>query len=198
VTPTDPDTPSSPRRPLLIAAVGVVLLVAALAAALLMRDDPSDSAARSSTADAATSTTDPDPSGDPATNDDATPTAGEGADGAEVDLPVELTPVSGEGEAELCAAIVTRLEEYRDAASNGLPSQELIDALDEFEAQVDTQSDDQDWGDRIVEQTTNVRREWVTALAAERDGNDADADGHNAAAVAFLDQAIDEAGCPTA
>ena len=40
--------------------------------------------------------------------------------------------------------------------------------------------------------------DYESALAAERDGNDADADGHNAAAVAFLDQAIDEAGCPTA
>jgi hypothetical protein len=164
----------------------------------VLRDDPSDSAARSSTAEAATSTTDADASGDPATADDATPAADGSSDGAESDLPVDLTPVSGEGEAELCAAIVTRLEEYRNAASDGLPSQELIDALDEFEAQVDTQSDDQDWGDRIVEQTTNVRREWVTALAAERDGDSAAADDHNATAVDHLDQAIDDAACPTA
>ena len=63
---------------------------------------------------------------------------------------------------------------------------------------MDTQSDDQDWGDRIIEQTTNVRREWVTALAAERDGDSAAADDHDATAVEYLDQAIDDAACPTA
>ena len=76
--------------------------------------------------------------------------------------------------------------------------QDLLDAIDEFEAQVDTQSDDQDWGDRIVERLTNVRREWATSLAAQRDGDEAAAQEHADAALGHLDRAIDDAGCPTA
>ncbi len=54
-------------------------------------------------------------------------------------LPVDLTPVAGNTEAELCQAILVRIGEYRDAVADELPSPELIDALEEFELQVDTQ-----------------------------------------------------------
>jgi len=112
-------------------------------------------------------------------------------------LPVDITPVSGDTEAQLCEAILVRTAEYRVAVAAGIPGPELLDALEEFEAQVDTQSDDQDWGDRIIEQLVNARRELVTAVGAASDGDDAAAASRQEAGVDRLDRAIDEADCPT-
>jgi hypothetical protein len=191
VTTPDPDTTSNGRRPLLIAAVVGGALVLAVVLALLLRDDSSDT----DTAGGTTTTTTSTPDATTAAGDAAVE-AGDAA--AEEQLPVALTPVEGTTEAELCDAIVVRLGDYRDVVADELPSQDLLDAIDEFEAQVDTQSDDQDWGDRIVEQLTNVRREWATSLAAQRDGDEAAAQEHADAALGHLDRAIDDAGCPTA
>jgi hypothetical protein len=197
VTTPDPDTTSNGRRPLLIAAVVGGALVLAVVLALLLRDDSSDT----DTAGGTTTTTTSMPDATTAAGDAAVE-AGDATDGGdaatEEQLPVALTPVEGTTEAELCDAIVVRLGDYRDVVADELPTQDLLDAIDEFEAQVDTQSDDQDWGDRIVEQLTNVRREWATSLAAQRDGDEAAAQEHADAALGHLDRAIDDAGCPTA
>jgi hypothetical protein len=111
--------------------------------------------------------------------------------------PALLEPVSGVDEAALCRAVVERLGEYRDVATDLAPDRFLLEALDEFEAQIDTLSDDQDWGDRIIEDLTTVRREWVTALSAESSGDDAEAERRNDAALTSLGEAIDDAACPT-
>lgn len=108
-----------------------------------------------------------------------------------------LEPVSGANEAELCRAVVERLGEYRDVATDLAPDRFLLEALDEFEAQIDTLADDQDWGDRIIEDLTTVRREWVTALSAESSGDDAEAERRTDAALTSLEEAIDDAACPT-
>ena len=197
---TDADSPSRSRRPLLIAAVAGGALVVALVLGLALRDDPSGSDA---SGDRSSTTATGDASADPEDSTSSAPTTATPADGvaagdAADELPVSLVPVEGTSEAELCSAIVVRLGDYRDAVADQLPSQELLDALTEFQGQIDTQSNDQDWGDRIMEQVTNVRREWSTAIAADRDGDGGAAQQHVDAGLDRLDRAIDEAACPTA
>lgn len=178
----DPARSGDPERRslLLIAGVAALAVVAiALVAWIALREDaPEDRPSQ-------TTTTQDDP--DTATGDDTA---------TEADPPVELSPVQGEGEAELCSGIVARLEDYRAVAADGGVDQALLEALTEFQAQVDTQSDDQDWGDRIIEALTNTRREWATALAAEAQGDDASAQERYAAAIGHLDTAIEDAACP--
>lgn len=203
MTDPDPTTSTPSRRPLLIAAVAGVLLVVGLVLVLTLRDDTddTDAAATATTErvdDASASGTGTGTDSDPSTAADA-PADDAASGGAGADAPpVELTPVTGDGEAELCAAIVDRLGEYRAAVDDALPTQALLTALEEFEAQIDTQSDDQDWGDRIIEQLTNVRREWVTSIGATDSGDDDAAQEHADAATEHLDAAIDDAACPTA
>lgn len=178
VDPASSDDPE--RRSLLVIAAVAALAVAAIAliAWIALRDEsPADPPRQTTT------TTPDDP--DAAAGDDA-----------EADPPVELSPVQGQGEAELCSGIVARLEEYRAVAADGRVDQALLEALTEFQAQVDTQSDDQDWGDRIIEALTNTRREWATALAAEAQGDDASAQERYTAAIGHLDTAIEDAACP--
>ncbi len=200
MTAPGPDTTSNGRRPLLIAAVVGGALVLAVVLALLWRDDSSDTdtAGERSTTTTTTSASDATTAAGDAVGDAVIGAADGGDATTDEQLPVALTPVEGTTEAELCDAIVVRLGDYRDAVADELPTQDLLDAIDEFEAQVDTQSDDQDWGDRIVEQLTNVRREWATSLAAQRDGDEAAAQQHADAALGHLDRAIDDAACPTA
>lgn len=178
----------------------VVLAAVGLGWWALSGDDDGDGATTAA-AEQGSDATDPDEGSDPTTTGSTEPGVGpDGApdNGVEPAPPVELAPVAGGDEAELCAAIVARLGEYRAVAADGGVDQTLLDALDEFEAQIDTQSDDQDWGDRIIEALTNVRREWVTALSAQDQGDEGGADERFAAALGHLDRAIDDAGCPTA
>lgn len=79
-----------------------------------------------------------------------------------------------------------------------MPDEVLVAQLAEFEGQIDTQADDQEWGDRIIEDLTGVRREWVTARSAASDGDDEKAQEHGDAAIDLLDRAIDRSDCPTA
>ena len=182
----EPTVPPNPRRTRTIALVAVIAAAAVLATLFALTRDDAEPGAASPAVTEGDATADP--SGE---TGQSAPTSAP----TTTELPAALlVPVSGSDEGELCAAVVERLTEYRDLAASGGVDQQLVEALDEFEAQVDTQSDDQDWGDRIVEQLTNVRREWVTALAAEESG---DPGTHLEAAAAFLDTAIDDAGCPT-
>jgi hypothetical protein len=198
---SDQDQPTSTRRGPIVAVVVLVVLAAVGLGwwALSGDDDAGDTATAAAEQDTGTTGAE---AGSDRTDPGATdPAAGpEGAPdgGAEPAPPVELAPVAGGSEAELCAAIVARLGEYRAVAADGGVDQTLLDALDEFEAQIDTQSDDQDWGDRIIEALTNVRREWVTALSAQDQGDEGEADERFDAALGHLDRAIDDAGCPTA
>jgi hypothetical protein len=195
------DQPTSTRRGPIVALVVLVVLAAVGLGWWALSGSGSDDGDDTTTAaERDTATTAPDGESGP-TEPGANP--GDGPEGAadgdvEPAPPVELAPVAGSTEAELCAAIVARLGEYRAVAADGGVDQTLLDALDEFEAQVDTQSDDQDWGDRIIEALTNVRREWVTALSAQDQGDDGEADERFDAALGHLDRAIDDAACPTA
>jgi hypothetical protein len=191
------------RRPLLIAAVvGAVLVIVLLVLLAVTRDDDSDSAdATTSTTAAATGDTDatdtteaPQPGTDePGTDDTAAPS--DEAEAVATSVPIEA--VAGTTEAELCTAIVARIELYRAVVVESIPDEDLIAALEEFEAQIDVQSDDQDWGDSIMESLTNVRREWATARSAAAAGEDAEARARTDASIEHLDDAI-ATPCPTA
>ena len=187
------------RSRLIVAAVLGAVLLAVLAVVLISSRGDDESAASTTTA---ASTDEDGTSGDRADGapDDPTTDGSEPVEGpdATVATVVPVDPIQGSTEAELCAAIVERLEQYRDAAREQLPDDVLIASIDEFEAQVDTLSDDQDWGDRIIEQLTNVRREWATARSAAQADEPDEAEARNEAAIGHLDQAIDTADCPTA
>ncbi len=203
-------TPSPERRrTTLIAAAVLVLALAGVGLLLVLRDtsDTPSTAAADAAATDGTATdgtaTDGTPLSSP-TDQGTDPAAGPASDAptdpdgsaTQDEVPVDLTPVTGTTETALCTAIVERLGQYRTAAADGIPGQPLIDALAEFEAQIDTQSDDQDWGDRIVEQLTNARREWATARSADSSGDSAEAARRAEAGRGRLDRAIDD--CPTA
>lgn len=192
---------ATPRSRLIVAAVlGAVLLVVLAVVLISSRGDDDESAGSTTTA----ATTDEDgpseDSSDDGAPDDPTTDGSEPVEGpdATVATVVPVDPIQGSTEAELCAAIVERLEQYRDAAREQLPDDVMIASIDEFEAQVDTLSDDQDWGDRIIEQLTNVRREWATARSAAQADEPEEAEARNEAAIGHLDQAIETADCPTA
>ena len=175
---------------------GILAVVAAVVLVLVLRDDTDP------VADGTTTTTELTADGQGGGADDdgspVAPTSPPGDPDADpAPLPVDLAPVEGETEAQLCQAILVRIGEYRDAVADEIPSPELIDALEEFELQVDTQSDDQDWGDRILEQMVNARRELVTAVAAAGVDDAETASARQTAGVDRLDRAIDEADCPT-
>jgi hypothetical protein len=197
-----PSTATNRRGLVLAAAVGAVLIVVLAVVLFTTRDDDdpttSDTTEDTSTDEAASA------SGDDGGSDDATGDAPDGSDDTAVDPEappttlVPIGPVEGSGEVELCAAIVERVQQYRDATTDRLPDEVLVTSLEEFEAQVDTLSDDQDWGDRIIEQLTNVRREWATARSAAQNDQAEEAEARNEAALGHLDRAIDTADCPTA
>ena len=93
---------------------------------------------------------------------------------------------------DTCRNVVARLEEYRDLAANSSMDHllELQLGLDEFEAVTDFVADGQEWGDLMVEQLVMVRRDWSTAYAADRDGDEQTAIERFDAALGFLDAAI--------
>jgi len=192
---TDEQHPSSgDRNRTLLIGAAVLAVVAVLVITLVLRDD-SDTA---SDTNSSTTTEAGAANGVDATDSSVALTSPPGDPDADpAPLPADLTPVAGDSEAQLCEAILVRIGEYRDAVAAEIPSPELLDALEEFEAQVDSQSDDQDWGDRIIEQMVNARRELVTAVGASSDGDEAAAASRQEAGVDRLDRAIDEAGCPT-
>ncbi|MFN7151953.1 MAG: hypothetical protein ACK4V6_21045, partial [Microthrixaceae bacterium] len=135
--------------------------------------------------------TDPDAQ-DPDPEDPGVPP--EGAEPVATSVPIGA--VAGTTEAELCSAIVARIELYRAVVVDSIPDEDLITALEEFEGQVDSQSDDHDWGDSIMESLTNVRREWATARAAAASGDDGEARARTDASIEHLDEAI-ATPCPT-
>ena len=134
---------------------------------------------------------------DGASTDSEGEQAGAGTDpDATTTTRVPFDPVVGGDEPTLCAAVIERLQLYRDATADELPDDTLTTTLEQFEAQIDVEANDQDWGDRIIEQLTNVRREWATARSAQAAGDSARAQERNEAALGFFDAAIDTE-CPT-
>ncbi len=188
------------RRPLLIAAVaGAALVIVLLVVLAVTRDDDGGSTTTTSTTEATDEAAAPTTTAAPDSPDGDGPEAGEepaGPEEAPVATSVPIGAVDGTTEAELCTAIVDRIERYRAVVVDSIPDEELITALEEFEAQIDVQSDDQDWGDAIMESLTNVRREWSTARAAAAAGEDAEARERTDASIEYLDEAIDTP-CPT-
>ena len=124
----------------------------------------------------------------------------QGGNGSNLDRTTTRTFTgSGVTGAEFCRDAVERVPLYRDGADETpVPDEVLAEQLAESEAQIDTQADDQDWGDRIIEDLTGVRRQWVTARSAASDGDDEKAQAHGRAAVDLLDHIVDRADCPTA
>ena len=176
---------------LLAAAVGAVLILVLLAVIVRLEDGDTDTRTASSTSSTASS-----PGADTGS---ANPGDSQAPDAPATDPAVPIEPVQGTTGAELCSAAVERVQLYRDAAEETpVPDEVLAEQLAEFEAQIDTQADDQGWGDRIIEDLTGVRREWVTARSAASDGDDEKAQAHGRAAVDLLDHIVDRADCPTA
>lgn len=189
------------RRPLLIAAVVGAVLVAALLVLLAVTRDDADPA----DADGTTTTEQPEEGTTSETTATEVPDASDpdGEDpvappdeGEVVATSVPIGAVAGTTEAELCTAIVARIELYRAVVVESIPDEDLITALEEFEAQIDVQSDDQDWGDSIMESLTNVRREWATARSAAAGGDESEARARTDASIEHLDEAI-ATPCPT-
>ena len=107
-------------------------------------------------------------------------------------LSVPLGTIPGESEVEVCAAIKDRLETYRQLAVEHpvVAIRQLLPGMEEFELEIFTAAELQPWGDQIIEQLVNVRREWSTALSAEESGDPSEAQARAAAALGFLDAAI--------
>ena len=198
------ETDPSRRRNLIIAAALLAVAVAVAAALVLFGGDDEPSAtddardASSTTAAAAAPGSDDpttsSPGAGPASDD---PADDPGDGGTEVSIPVGA--ITGTGEVEVCAAILVRIGEYRTIAEQQLVmDQTVIDALGEFSDEVFTLADNQDWGDRIIEDLTSVRREWATAASAQAAGDTAEAEARAAQGIEELDRTIERAQCPTA
>ena len=144
-------------------------------------DSSSTSPALSATATAAPSST----SGQPAIS----------AASVDTELPplsIPLGTIPGQNAVDVSAAITDRLETYRRlAVENPIAAlRQLLAGMDEFELEIFTAAELQPWGDQIIEQLVNVRREWSTAISATEAGDPSEAQARAAAALAFLDAAI--------
>lgn len=106
------------------------------------------------------------------------------------------TAIAAKGEVAACTEVQARLRTYRAIAANAPVSDLglLQSSLDEFEQNVYTVADQQDWGDRMIERLTNVRRLWANAMAQAEDG--AAAKKQSAEALKTLDEAL-AVDCPT-
>ena len=71
------------------------------------------------------------------------------------------------------------------------------EGMSEFEADIFTLADNQEWGDRIIEQLVSVRREWANARAARNSGDDDQASANATTAIELLDATIASTDCPT-
>ena len=171
--------------------VGAVLILLLVAVIVRLGDGDDETASADSSSNSASSADTGTGSDDPVSQQDP--------DAPATDPVVPIEPVQGTSPAELCAAVVERVQLYRDtAAETPVPDEVLVEQLAEFEGQIDTQADDQEWGDRIIEDLTGVRREWVTAQSAASDGDNEKAQEHGEAAIDLLDRAIERSDCPTA
>jgi hypothetical protein len=185
---TDQPSTSNDRRrgPLLAGAVAVAVLLAATGGFLLLRDDADDDG----DSNAATTTAAGQASSTPST-----------ADTGGTDEPAGTVPVgaiAGGSAAERCDGVVTRLEAYVSVAEvTPVPDASVVENFDEFTDEIFTLADGAEWGDRLIEDLTAVRREWSNAAAAASDGDDPAAQAAGAAALEELEAAISGADCPT-
>lgn len=112
-----------------------------------------------------------------------------------VALPAGIIP--GETEVAVCLEIQERLGVYRTAAvENEIPVVlQLLPTVEDFEIEIFSAAHGHDWGDQIIEQLTNARREWSTALAVLSSGEDRQAADHMAMALGHIDAAL-AVSCP--
>lgn len=98
----------------------------------------------------------------------------------------------------MCAAVVERLKQYSDAAeaSSVEQLQPLFDKLSEFEDEIFTFAQGAEWGDKMVEQLTVVRREWVDAGSAFGREDDAAAASSRKSANDRLAKLVADPPCP--
>jgi hypothetical protein len=185
---TDQPSTSNDRRrgPLLAGAVAVAVLLVATGGFLLLRDDTDGGEDPNATTTTATG---------PISNTPSTADTG-GADEPAGTVPVGA--IEGASAAERCDGVVTRLEAYLAVAEGTpVPDASIVENFDEFTDEIFTLADGAEWGDRLVEQLTTVRREWSNAAAAASGGDDAAAEAAGAAALEQLESTISGADCPT-
>lgn len=100
--------------------------------------------------------------------------------------------IPADDEATACEAIQARLEKYLEIAEesgvNGLLSLQM--GLEEFEHEIDSISQQQDWGLQMLEQIYQVRREWSTAYSAHESGDMAAAEEHFDKAAGYMEAAL--------
>ena len=98
----------------------------------------------------------------------------------------------------MCAETVARLRIYRAvAAANGAAlAGDLFTSMTDFEAEITTNAQNEEWGDFLVEKLTTVRREWSDARSAHDSGDEAAAKTHADAALAELDAASVASAAP--
>jgi len=114
-----------------------------------------------------------------------------------VDIILPMPPAVGDAESASCSNVKQGMIAYRELAASSPISAflELQLGLEEFENVADFVGQGQDWGVRMVEQLTLVRRDWSTAYTADSEGDAATATARLAAALGYLDAAID-VPCP--
>lgn len=105
------------------------------------------------------------------------------------------TQIDAPDEFEACKIAHERLSTYKSIADDAAISdlQTLHDSLNEFEENLYLAAEQQDWGDRMIENLINVRRLWATA-ASNFDDAEAAA-SYSTEAMKFLEAAL-AVDCP--
>ena len=202
----------SRRSWIAIATVAVVAVTAVVAVALAARGDDEGEPATTSnltgptgsdTTEATTSISNGDSTGMSSTGPSATPPSSTTAPTTAEPQGslVPLGPVQGTGEAEICTNVLARLGEYRAAivaaGTNADQLGILFENLTDFESDIYTQAEQQDWGDRIIEDLTTARRHLAEARAAATESDEQAVEESTAATLDALDTAVARADCPT-
>ena len=112
------------------------------------------------------------------------------------DVPIGTVPTDQPGGA--CAAVIARLEQYSAAAKESSPQelQPLFEKLTEFEDNIFTFAQGEEWGDRIIEQLVVVRRLWTDAGSADGRGDTEAATKAADEANDKLDAIVEKPPCP--
>ncbi len=188
----EPDRGPGPARIWLGAVVALLLVGGVVAFAVSSGgDDGEDTTGGTGSQETVEST-------EPAPAEPEVPTEVPDTEAPVTEIEIPAAAIVGADEVQRCAAVVQRLQEYRNlAAITGTTAVgQLFEAASDFEAELFTVAESQDWGDRIIEQLVNVRREWADARSA-RETDPAAAEEHAATALALLDDTIASADCPT-
>jgi hypothetical protein len=112
------------------------------------------------------------------------------------DVPIGTVATDRPGGA--CAAVIERLAQYSEAAKESTPQQLrlLFEKLSEFEHDVFTFAQGEEWGDQVIAELVVVRRLWVDAGSAEGRGDSEDAERIASEANAKLDALVEKPPCP--